>query len=59
MRGARSRNDLSMRSTHRSPGSLTCESAEINLSSAMAHLHSDALKTSAPHASLSIPIIPR
>src|SRR5215470_7670109 len=37
-RGARSRNGLSMRSTHRSPGSLTCESAEISLSSLMSHL---------------------
>jgi hypothetical protein len=59
MRGARSRNELSMRSTHRSPGSLTCESAESNLSAAMVHLHSDALKTSVPHVSLSISIIPQ
>src|SRR5207247_2373011 len=35
-RGARSRNCVSMRSTQRSPGSLTCESAEISLRSFMA-----------------------
>src|SRR5919109_3725910 len=40
-RGARSRKSLSMRSTHRSPGSLTCESAEISFSSATVHLLSE------------------
>src|SRR3954454_9302045 len=34
-RGARSRNCLATRVTHRSGGSLTCESAEISLYSAM------------------------
>src|SRR5207249_6961067 len=37
-RGARSRNCLSMRSTQRSPGSFTCESAEISRGSVMIHL---------------------
>src|SRR5262249_6955777 len=37
-RGARSRNCLSMRSHQRSPGSFTCESAEISFSSLMACL---------------------
>src|SRR5437667_5346242 len=37
-RGARSRNCLSMRWVQRSPGSFTCESAEISSCSAMLHL---------------------
>ena len=37
--GARSRNALSIGSTQRSPGSLTCEAAEISFASVMTHLH--------------------